>query len=94
MQSAARADLRFEKAERRLDRAEKLTLKLIALMSQQTDHHVRLKKDMERETREMKQAIKDAGETVDRLGKKIDAFLTASTRSNGHGRKIKGNGKG
>ncbi len=90
IQNGARLDARIEHGFERIERNEKLTTQLIGLMSQQTTHHVKLKKQFERDTKEMKQAIKTASATIDALGKRLDAFLTAFSRTNGHS---KHNGK-
>ena len=62
-------------------------------MSQQTAHHVRLSKKMDRrfkESREeMDRGFKETRELIDRVGKKVDALVSIAIRRNGHGRKEK-----
>ena len=78
----ARADANWARAGARFERNEKLTFQLIALMSQQAAHHVKLSKETDRR-------FKETSEMIDRLGKKIDAFVSASRRTNGHGQNKK-----
>ncbi len=85
-----KAEARNEKAMARLDRMEKLTLQLIGLMSQQTEHHAKLSRETDRRFRETDERLKEMTNTINTLGKKIDAFVSASLRTNGHPRKKNG----
>jgi hypothetical protein len=70
-----------------LDQNKTLTVQLIGLMSQQTAHHVKLAKETDRRFKETNELISRTSQTVAALSKRIDAFLSASSRTNGHSRK-------
>ena len=99
LENAAQSDARWAARDARwsarMDRLEEghkknqlLTVQLIGLMSQQTAHHVKLARETDRRFKETDKQIKETWEVVRALGKRIDAFVAASARTNGgRGRK-------
>jgi hypothetical protein len=106
LDNAARAEARMGRSDARMDRLEAslakivqgldqgktLTLQLITLMSQQTAHHVKLEKNMDRRFKETNEQIARTSAAVERMSKRMDAFVATSGRTNGHSRKGKTGG--
>ncbi len=85
-------DGRRTKVGKALGHGKTLTTQLIGLMSQQTAHHVKLAKEMDKRFKETNEQIARTSMAVAAMSKRIDAFLATSGRSNGHSRKGKPGG--
>ena len=101
VQSEARWSARMDRLEGNLSRLVKglqdnqtLTFQLIGVMSQQAASLAKLSRETDRRFKETDRQIKETSESVKTLSKKMDAWLSASARSNGHGKKNKRNGPG
>jgi hypothetical protein len=96
LDNAARSDARLGRIEEGQEKNTSLTTQLIGLMSQQTTHHHKLAKEMDRRFKDtdarIEQHFKETSEMIRVLAKKIDALVSDSLRTNGHGTKRKQNG--
>ena len=89
-----RLEANLSRLEKGLEENRTLTFQLIGVMSQQAANLTKLSRETDRRFRETDRQVKETSESVKTLSKKVDAWLSASARSNGRGKKNKKNGPG